>query len=149
MFVPLLVNRGNNSSVLHYGHAGAANDKTIMDGDMWSVSASRFASTHWDSAEPTCRLVVASACSTWVENITATPRTSPAPTQPTASSAQTRGPFTRPCSSPPALSWLPSGQVCPVYLNNILYPLRVDGVDSVFVGSVWFSRRAAMDFSIK
>ncbi|XP_067105640.1 xaa-Pro dipeptidase [Osmerus mordax] len=25
---------GNNSSVLHYGHAGAANDKTIMDGDM-------------------------------------------------------------------------------------------------------------------
>ncbi|XP_075903136.1 xaa-Pro dipeptidase [Nelusetta ayraudi] len=25
---------GNNSSVLHYGHAGAPNDKTIMDGDM-------------------------------------------------------------------------------------------------------------------
>uniref|UniRef100_A0A3P9IAG1 Xaa-Pro dipeptidase n=1 Tax=Oryzias latipes TaxID=8090 RepID=A0A3P9IAG1_ORYLA len=26
--------RGNNSSVLHYGHAGAPNDKTIQDGDM-------------------------------------------------------------------------------------------------------------------
>ncbi|XP_016139898.1 xaa-Pro dipeptidase [Sinocyclocheilus grahami] len=25
---------GNNSSILHYGHAGAANDKTIQDGDM-------------------------------------------------------------------------------------------------------------------
>uniref|UniRef100_A0A7N8XXM9 Xaa-Pro dipeptidase n=1 Tax=Mastacembelus armatus TaxID=205130 RepID=A0A7N8XXM9_9TELE len=25
---------GNNSSVLHYGHAGAPNDKTIQDGDM-------------------------------------------------------------------------------------------------------------------
>uniref|UniRef100_A0A674NZE1 Xaa-Pro dipeptidase n=1 Tax=Takifugu rubripes TaxID=31033 RepID=A0A674NZE1_TAKRU len=25
---------GNNSSVLHYGHAGAPNDKTILDGDM-------------------------------------------------------------------------------------------------------------------
>ncbi|KAK2919754.1 hypothetical protein Q8A73_001958 [Channa argus] len=25
---------GHNSSVLHYGHAGAPNDKTIMDGDM-------------------------------------------------------------------------------------------------------------------
>ncbi|XP_019722335.1 xaa-Pro dipeptidase [Hippocampus comes] len=25
---------GNNASVLHYGHAGAPNDKTIMDGDM-------------------------------------------------------------------------------------------------------------------
>ena len=29
--------RGNNSSVLHYGHAAAPNDKTIQDGDMWYV----------------------------------------------------------------------------------------------------------------
>lgn len=35
-------NSGNNSSVLHYGHAGAPNDKTIMDGDMWWVAFSRF-----------------------------------------------------------------------------------------------------------
>lgn len=26
---------GHNGSVLHYGHAGAPNDKTINDGDMW------------------------------------------------------------------------------------------------------------------
>jgi Xaa-Pro dipeptidase len=26
---------GNNGAVLHYGHAGAPNDKTINDGDMW------------------------------------------------------------------------------------------------------------------
>jgi Xaa-Pro dipeptidase len=26
---------GDNASVLHYGHAGAPNDKKINDGDMW------------------------------------------------------------------------------------------------------------------
>ena len=26
---------GDNGSILHYGHASAANDKTIKDGDMW------------------------------------------------------------------------------------------------------------------
>lgn len=31
----LFFHSGNNSSVLHYGHAGAPNDKTIQDGDMW------------------------------------------------------------------------------------------------------------------
>jgi len=28
---------GENGAVLHYGHAGAPNDKTINDGDMWYV----------------------------------------------------------------------------------------------------------------
>lgn len=28
---------GNNSSILHYGHAGAPNDYEIKDGDMWYV----------------------------------------------------------------------------------------------------------------
>lgn len=48
---------------------------------------------------------------TWVESITATPQTSPAPSQPTASSVQTRGPSMRPSLNPPAMSWLPSNQV--------------------------------------
>lgn len=26
---------GHNSSILHYGHAGAPNNKVIQDGDMW------------------------------------------------------------------------------------------------------------------
>lgn len=26
---------GHNSSILHYGHAGAPNSKIIQDGDMW------------------------------------------------------------------------------------------------------------------
>lgn len=26
---------GDNGATLHYGHAGAPNDKTIDDGDMW------------------------------------------------------------------------------------------------------------------
>lgn len=26
---------GENAAVLHYGHAGAPNDKTVRDGDMW------------------------------------------------------------------------------------------------------------------
>lgn len=26
---------GHNSSILHYGHAGAPNNKVIKDGDMW------------------------------------------------------------------------------------------------------------------
>lgn len=26
---------GHNSSILHYGHAGAPNSKVIQDGDMW------------------------------------------------------------------------------------------------------------------
>ena len=26
---------GHNASILHYGHAGAPNDKLIRDGDMW------------------------------------------------------------------------------------------------------------------
>ena len=26
---------GGNCAVLHYGHAGAPNDKLIRDGDMW------------------------------------------------------------------------------------------------------------------
>lgn len=35
---------GNNGSVLHYGHAGAPNDKTINDGDMWYVIPTVFLS---------------------------------------------------------------------------------------------------------
>ena len=28
---------GDNCAVLHYGHAGAPNDRAIQDGDMWLV----------------------------------------------------------------------------------------------------------------
>lgn len=28
---------GANGATLHYGHAGAPNDKTVEDGDMWQV----------------------------------------------------------------------------------------------------------------
>jgi len=31
---------GENSSVLHYGHAAEPNSRQINDGDMWSVLAS-------------------------------------------------------------------------------------------------------------
>ena len=34
MFMFLLFS-GHNGAVLHYGHAGAPNDKKILDGDMW------------------------------------------------------------------------------------------------------------------
>lgn len=33
---------GHNSSVLHYGHAGAPNNKLIVDGDMWCVFSQFF-----------------------------------------------------------------------------------------------------------
>ena len=33
----ILFFRGHNCSILHYGHAGAPNNKYIQDGDMWYV----------------------------------------------------------------------------------------------------------------
>lgn len=46
-FTCLNSNSGNNSSVLHYGHAGAPNDKTIQDGDMWWVYEPLFPCVSW------------------------------------------------------------------------------------------------------
>lgn len=40
MYCVLFNNSGNNTSIIYYGHPGAPNDKTIMDGDMWWVAFS-------------------------------------------------------------------------------------------------------------
>lgn len=105
----LFNNRGNNSSVLHYGHAGAPNDKTILDGDMWWAfrAVCLGGNCSWISSD----VLSPAVCLTWVGSTTVTPQTSPAPSQPMASSLQTREPFMKLSSNLPELWWLPSNQV--------------------------------------
>ena len=99
---------GHNCATLHYGHAGAPNDKKINDGDMWWVFMNFFSSWACDNIMQSVIHLLANgktfffflACLIWAENTTATHPTSLVHSQPMASSQRINATFMKPCTRP-------------------------------------------------